>query len=84
MHIKAETPMLYVLGKAGGGDDVDDADVLYIPPSTVDLDISADLRDLLILTVSGQHVCKEDCLGLCPTCGVNLNLETCKCKQLVP
>jgi uncharacterized protein len=26
-----------------------------------------------------QVVCRPDCRGLCPGCGVNLNLETCKC-----
>jgi len=26
-------------------------------------------------------LCKESCLGLCVTCGVNLNEETCNCKK---
>jgi uncharacterized protein len=26
-----------------------------------------------------QVVCSPDCRGLCPTCGANLNLETCRC-----
>jgi uncharacterized protein len=28
-----------------------------------------------------QVVCSPDCRGLCPTCGVNRNLEACKCAE---
>ena len=28
-----------------------------------------------------QLVCSPECLGLCPTCGANRNLETCKCAE---
>jgi len=28
-----------------------------------------------------QVVCRPDCLGLCPTCGANRNLEVCHCVQ---
>ena len=30
-------------------------------------------RDALMLSLSGQILCKPDCAGLCPECGVNLN-----------
>jgi uncharacterized protein len=26
-------------------------------------------------------LCREDCKGLCPQCGTNLNTETCDCAQ---
>jgi uncharacterized protein len=26
-------------------------------------------------------VCGEDCKGLCPKCGANLNRETCDCEK---
>ncbi len=34
------------------------------------------------ITVSwpSKVLCKEDCKGLCPTCGTNLNLKTCNCE----
>jgi len=34
-----------------------------------------------ILDMDTKHVCSEDCKGLCPGCGVNLNRETCRCKK---
>jgi len=37
------------------------------------LDLSAWARDALVLALPAQIVCREDCLGLCPVCGENLN-----------
>lgn len=38
-----------------------------------------DIRELLILDHPIQFVCQEDCCGLCPTCGTNLNESRCHC-----
>jgi uncharacterized protein len=37
------------------------------------LDLRAWTRDALALALPTQIVCREDCLGLCPVCGENLN-----------
>jgi uncharacterized protein len=37
------------------------------------LDLRAWTRDALALSLPTQIVCREDCLGLCPVCGENLN-----------
>ena len=43
------------------------------------------LRDVVteqvILSVPMKVVCRPDCLGLCPTCGVNRNIERCGCSS---
>lgn len=36
-------------------------------------DMEALLRDTLVEALPLQPLCKEDCLGLCPQCGVDLN-----------
>jgi len=38
-----------------------------------ELDLRAWARDALALALPAQIVCSEDCLGLCPICGENLN-----------
>ncbi|HEX6507545.1 MAG TPA: DUF177 domain-containing protein [Chloroflexota bacterium] len=43
------------------------------------IDLSDAIRQQLVLAVDLIPVCKQDCRGLCPTCGVNLNIETCLC-----
>ncbi len=50
---------------------------------------SADLEDIVrtvfVLNLDSKLLCKPDCKGLCCKCGVNLNLEPCKCqKELDP
>jgi uncharacterized protein len=37
------------------------------------LDIHGWVRDAFALTLPAQVLCREDCAGLCPQCGVNLN-----------
>jgi uncharacterized protein len=38
------------------------------------------LCEQVLLSVPIKTVCREDCKGLCPYCGKNLNVESCSCK----
>ena len=52
----------------------DGGDELSSPYVTGDeLDLRSWARDALALAFPAQIVCREDCLGLCPLCGENLN-----------
>jgi uncharacterized protein len=37
------------------------------------------LREQVLLAVPLKVICREDCKGLCPHCGKNLNQEQCSC-----
>ncbi len=37
--------------------------------------------DEIVMDLPYQTVCSKDCKGLCPNCGVDLNHETCSCKD---
>jgi uncharacterized protein len=37
------------------------------------------LREQVLLALPLKVTCREDCKGLCPHCGKNLNLEQCSC-----
>ncbi len=39
------------------------------------LDLSAWARDGLVLALPGKILCRPDCAGLCPVCGLDLNRE---------
>ncbi|WOQ18347.1 YceD family protein [Raineyella sp. W15-4] len=39
------------------------------------LDLEPTLRDAVVLDLPFTPLCREDCAGLCPDCGVNLNDE---------
>ncbi|MBZ5645784.1 MAG: DUF177 domain-containing protein [Acidobacteriia bacterium] len=42
------------------------------------------LREQVLLAVPIKAVCREDCKGICPHCGRNLNLESCQCGASQP
>ena len=41
------------------------------------------LREQMILALPMRTVCREDCKGLCPKCGENLNADQCHCEPVV-
>jgi len=43
------------------------------------LDLTEVLRQDVLLELPVHVLCKEDCRGLCPECGTNLNQATCDC-----
>lgn len=44
---------------------------------TIDLD--QEIREEIILSYPIKALCKNDCMGLCPKCGLNLNEGGCNC-----
>jgi uncharacterized protein len=41
------------------------------------------LREQILLAVPIRIVCREECKGLCPWCGCNLNAESCDCAEAI-
>jgi len=39
------------------------------------------LREQLLLAVPLKAICRQDCVGLCPQCGTNLNVAKCSCAE---
>lgn len=39
------------------------------------------LKEQVLLAVPLRAICREDCKGLCPHCGKNLNVEQCSCAE---
>ena len=44
------------------------------------LDLAEMLREQFYLALPMQPLCRPDCQGLCPSCGIDRNVETCQCK----
>ncbi len=49
-------------------------------PDDNHIDLTPLVREYLLLDMPINPVCKPDCAGLCPTCGVNHNREQCNCQ----
>ena len=58
------------VSQPGEGDELQSP---YVENGVIDLRGWA--RDALALSLPASLLCREDCAGLCPVCGANLNLE---------
>lgn len=47
----------------------------------LELDLAAVLWEQFILALPVKPLCSEDCQGMCPRCGANLNAGDCGCAQ---
>ncbi len=56
-----------------------DDDDSYIQVQDYKLDLDELIRADILLELPSKHLCREDCKGLCPVCGKNLNDEACNC-----
>ena len=54
-------------------------DILVCEDDVLDIDDLA--SQLFIIEIPSKNLCKEDCKGLCPKCGIDWNLSTCNCVQ---
>ncbi len=66
----------HILVRELGEEDSDE--YLFVPEARLDLDEL--LTEDILLDLPGKFLCKEDCKGLCPRCGANLNLGKCSCE----
>ena len=67
-------------------DVIDDEEYISYRGPDMSVDISDQVRQALVLAVDLKPLCDEDCKGLCPSCGKNLNDGPCDCgsKQIDP
>jgi len=57
----------------------EDDDFIILPRTTGEYEISDRVREAILLELPLKPLCSEDCRGLCPMCGVNLNETDCEC-----
>jgi uncharacterized protein len=57
-----------------------DGDQVYLIDPDHHLDMRPILRDQVIVSTPMHVLCVDDCLGLCPSCGKNLNEGPCDCQ----
>lgn len=60
-------------------DENDDDDYIIVDNMRFDLD--GLVREDIFLALPSRFLCKEDCKGLCPVCGSDLNNGECGCKK---
>jgi uncharacterized protein len=60
-------------------DPLDDPDAYSLAPEATEIDVTSAVREELLLAAPQYVVCRDDCKGLCPQCGKDLNTGSCDC-----
>ena len=58
----------------------DDQDMVHFPKNIDHIEISDTIADIIRLAEPMHPNCNDNCKGLCPNCGINLNQSSCDCK----
>jgi len=62
------------------GDEVAEEDLDLFPYDGEVVDLEPLFREQFVLAVPFAPLCREDCKGLCPQCGIDRNTSTCSCE----
>lgn len=76
---QAEKTVSYETLLAAELENEDSDDIVLLDGETLDLDEL--MRDVFLLAMDSKHLCSEDCKGICPGCGADLNTEPCRCQK---
>lgn len=76
-----DTRFTAILLEAGFGNESAQAeeDVIFYSDGIADL--TPLVEEVIITDIPMTPWCNEDCKGLCPTCGGDLNVSTCNCRE---
>ncbi|MEI7811955.1 MAG: DUF177 domain-containing protein [Ignavibacteria bacterium] len=69
--------LVYLFGQDPGNDS--STDLYYIEPEIDKIKLDEDVKDYAVLSMPMKNLCREDCKGICPDCGKNLNNYECNC-----
>lgn len=62
----------------------EDGDARVFDARASELDLRGPVREEVLLGIDPYVVCDQECRGLCPQCGANLNTEECGCSWNEP
>jgi uncharacterized protein len=77
-RLTPEYRMFYVTEVMEAGN-LDPSEIQVIPTGLPIIDLTDDVRQTVLLSVPLKLLCRQDCRGLCPDCGIDLNTGTCTC-----
>jgi len=63
----------------GSGGIAGSEEVIVLPGDLIELDLREMQNEIVVLNHPVKMLCQEDCKGICPGCGADLNHEVCRC-----
>ncbi len=81
--LKIDTEFSFVLQRGGDiPEGVEEEDFkLLSEAEEYDYDLFPRVRETLLLEMPIKYLCSEDCAGICPGCGADLNKGACSCGE---
>lgn len=66
-----------------GADDIElrEADADVMPLEGDEIDFAPIIEEQVLMNFPMQPICQQECKGLCPRCGVDLNQRSCRCPE---
>lgn len=61
-------------------EDEENGDIVLVDGSG-ELELDELMQEVFLLEMDTKNLCSEDCRGICPGCGVDLNTGSCRCKR---
>jgi len=86
VELSLEAPLRLLFQRKQASDEeleavAEDEEVEILDPGAQDLDLVDRLRNAVLIELPVRAYCKEDCKGLCPRCGHDLNKGPCSCSE---
>ena len=75
-HVAGEEHIIFV---DADDEEADNPDVYPLDAGADEIDLRPALREQWLLSAPSFLLCRDDCKGLCPTCGADLNAGRCSC-----
>ncbi|MDX2183026.1 MAG: DUF177 domain-containing protein [Gemmatimonadaceae bacterium] len=75
------TDDVHLVFAEAGTEGADDPDVYPLDAQSGSLDLRPAVREQWLLAAPAYALCREDCKGLCSTCGADLNAGPCSCQK---
>jgi uncharacterized protein len=76
VHVQDEAHVIFA---EPGTEETEDPDVYVLDERSRRIDLRPAVREEWLLNVPAFAECREDCKGICPTCGKDLNDGPCEC-----
>jgi uncharacterized protein len=78
VHVADESHVIFA---EAGSDESEDPDVYVLDERSNHIDLRPVVREQWILNVPAYALCRDECKGICPNCGKDLNEGPCGCPE---
>ena len=82
MYVSADFALEYITGadyESGSNAALSEEELAVSVFDEGSIDVDEIVKEQILLAVPARTLCREDCKGICPECGTDLNTGQCDC-----